>query len=454
MKATGTPEATEADNLKSKSAEMMKNAMQIEPPNELIFGMTLDPVIFKLKYKDRVVDMNNYTFAFMVAAICQQFENPERYKDVSLDWLVDSSDQIRAAARKVLPDKDVLTVSDLITPAKEGAKMPLELILEKLIFADNKGLTYTKKPQRTAHSTDIVTRSFFKNEIHGKKSIQTGYGRNTGKRTEILAGSFLEELPPNVLISREPGSFDKIVYIHVCTLIEAGNYEFTLHMIYRSMTGNSSKKASPEMLTLIDESMMRLRCINLVLTSGTWGDEYGQSFNEQTEHVIECTRNRKVTFNQSGAHEVITYEIIKEPILYRCAKAMKQIAKYDPLLLDVPINTTSEMLVIVHYLAERVEGLKRTNPLEPKIEYETIFAEINITASSDAALRKKKTGLRKRIRTVLDEWKRSGFIADWQEYKEGKTIKGVEILMPKSKKLATVKPEKLVTENAKSRKNW
>ena len=68
-------------------------------------------------------------------------------------------------------------------------------------------------------------------------------------------------------------------------------------------------------------------------------------------------------------------------------------------------------------------GNKQSN----NIVYDTIYKQLEIDAPSDGALRKKKADVRKKVKTLLDYWKKEKFIKGYTENKKGQEMYSVTI---------------------------
>ena len=67
------------------------------------------------------------------------------------------------------------------------------------------------------------------------------------------------------------------------------------------------------------------------------------------------------------------------------------------------------------------------NRQSPNIVYDTIYKQLKIEAPTDGALRKKKADVRKKIKTILDYWKKEKFIKDYTENKKGQEMYSITI---------------------------
>ena len=120
--------------------------------------------------------------------------------------------------------------------------------------------------------------------------------------------------------------------------------------------------------------------------------------------------------------------ILRTPPLYDYANRKKQVGRVSIKLLNTPISKTEETATLQGYLLRRIMTIKNPNNRQsPNIVYDTIYKQLEIEAPTDGALRKKKADVRKKIKTILDYWKKEKFIKDYSENKKGQEIYSVTI---------------------------
>lgn len=117
--------------------------------------------------------------------------------------------------------------------------------------------------------------------------------------------------------------------------------------------------------------------------------------------------------------------VIKEPVLYTYANRTNRIGRVDMKLLDSPINKNEETIILQGYLYRRILAMQHGQ--NKSIVYDTVYKQLSIDAPSAAALRKKKADVRKKIKTILDYWKKEKFIKDYSENKKGQEMYSVTI---------------------------
>lgn len=261
------------------------------------------------------------------------------------------------------------------------------------------------------------------------------------------------------LSGRQPFTeYDRNVYNAVSSLYVYGDqsHVVTPAMVYRAMTGlTDSEKPTAGQLAAVTRSLDKMRFIRA---------------------RIDCTEElkmRRITLNskqinggeidtylltadaikvQAGGQTVRAYRIIKTPILYEYAAAVKQVLTLPASVLDVKeisevtvdgakkltigarLPNTESRILIKGYLIRRIEGMKGknglSNPVISLYDYqrdgETHQGLYSIAGKADA-----KDLEAKRIRTDVEKmlayWQATGYIKAFEAQTERKKITGYKI---------------------------
>ena len=118
--------------------------------------------------------------------------------------------------------------------------------------------------------------------------------------------------------------------------------------------------------------------------------------------------------------------MLRKPALYTYADLKKQICRLDIMLLNSPVSKNEENITLQGYLLRHINGIKRSK-LSPTILYKSIYEQLNIQASSDVALRKKKLKVRNTVKKILDYLKAQNFIKNYTENSDGQKVTGITI---------------------------
>ena len=330
-----------------------------------------------------------------------------------------------------LTEEEFKRATELCNEFNKQSKTPLELIAELKKFQNEllaKRNIKTKAPKQWITPIDKVSNNAF----NGKGTLYKENGVNvriSGRKSkkEILSFVRLDYSDNAIQISGKKvlTPYDREVHDALVTLyIDGGNEYITHQMIYRAMTGNPEAKLTPKQREDISSSLDKLMYSKLVIkASDAECKAYGfdKWTNEST--VID---GRKSTVIMKG--EVIeTYHLLSEPALYTYAKFKKQICRLDIKLLNSPVNKNEENITLQGSLLRHINGIKR-GKRSPTISYDPIYKQLlNIQASSDGALRKKKLKVRNTVKKILDYLKAHDFIKNYTENSDGREVTGITI---------------------------
>ena len=130
------------------------------------------------------------------------------------------------------------------------------------------------------------------------------------------------------------------------------------------------------------------------------------------------------TFKTANGKTAGGIKIIKEPILIRHARDVKQLTTIDIKMLKAAskkVSSTKTNVLIREYLLREIERLKRTK--NKRMQYTSIFAAADITEPTKT----EKNRLRNTIKDYLQVFKDEKHIKDFKEYKTGRSITGIEL---------------------------
>lgn len=227
--------------------------------------------------------------------------------------------------------------------------------------------------------------------------------------------------------------YDREVYDGVVTLYEAGNNIVTPAMVYRAMNGlTESEYIKPETLEAVTKSLDKSRYIQVNIDYTEEARLYNKKI-QKTTYEGYLLNAEKITVKINGMeHE--GYKIFRKPILYEYAQVSGQIITVPSKLLQTKdaVRSTDEVIVIRGYLLRQIEWMRnaKTNRSE-NITYQGIYNELEISRIAlDAKAYENKTAkVRSNIKAILHEWKEEGYIINYTENKEGKTLMGVTITL-------------------------
>lgn len=333
-----------------------------------------------------------------------------------------------------LDEEEFKRVNELWTEFNKQSKAPLELIDElnkfenELLAKRNIKNVPTKVPKQWITPVDKVSSTAFdgKGTLYDEKEVEVSMGGSKSKK-EILILARMEYSDNAVQISgkKELTPYDRSVHDALVTLyIDGGNEYITPQMIYRTMTGSRETKLTQKQQEAISNSLNKLMYSKLVIKA-TDAECKAYGFEKWT-YEGTVIQGEKSTARMNG--EVIeTYHLLKAPALYTYANYKKQISRLDIKLLNSPVNKNEENITLQSYLLRRINGIKRSTKLYPTILYNTIYEQLDIQASSDGALRKKKLKVRNTVKKILDYWKAQNFIKNYTENIHGQEVISITI---------------------------
>jgi hypothetical protein len=290
-----------------------------------------------------------------------------------------------------------------------------------------KAIINTFYPVNFLAPTDKVSNLTFSNELTGGHIQQLAMEqRGRKKQITTLASINFDNLNGSVQIKgrKELTAYDREVHDAIITLyIDGGNEYITPQMIYQVMTGNPDAYLNPKQAEAISESITKCMYSRLIIDASEEAKAYGFDSFKYDGSLISGER---VTASLNGT-VVECLHILRPPVLYEYANKKNQIGRFDIKLLNSPIKKTEEIITLQGYLYRRILSMKGSSNLSKTIVYETVYNQIDITAASDGALRKKKSKVRDQVKKILDYWKQEGFIAGYVENKRGARIYSVTI---------------------------
>ena len=247
------------------------------------------------------------------------------------------------------------------------------------------------------------------------------------KKGEIVTYNTLTYDDKNINItgSYEFTAYDRTVHNAVCSLYVAGNEVVTPAMVYRAMNGmTATEYIKPQALESVRNSLDKSRSLRLIVDFTEEAKARNLNIDKMTidSHLLNAT----VLTVKSGGQELQAYKILDKPVLYQYAQYTRQILAVPLKLLDTKKATrnTEEIIPIKEYLIRRIEIMKYDRAMSNKIIYETIFEEVGIEIKT----KQQKERLRNYISSILELWKtRDKYINDFKEFKQGNSIKGIEI---------------------------
>ena len=319
---------------------------------------------------------------------------------------------------------DLIKNSEFVAaPGTKGTGELVELIPGHRI---PEAIISTKYPANYITPTDKATQDLFGGDFpEGERQKLAMERRGSKRKINALVSIDFDNLNGKVQISgrKELTAYDREVHDAIITLyVDGGNEYITPQMIYQVMTGNRKAYLNPKQAEAISDSITKCMYSRVVIDASEEAKMYGFDKLKYDGNLIS---GKRVTVSLNG-NVVECLRVLGEPILYEYADKKNQIGRFDIKLLNSPINKTEEIITLQGYLTRRVLAMKNGR-LSPTIVYDTIYKQLEVSAASDGALRKKKNKVRGQIKSILDFWKQEGFILGYCENKRKTELYSVTI---------------------------
>ena len=285
----------------------------------------------------------------------------------------------------------------------------------------------TKYPKSYIAPTDKISSLAFSGELNTQMQQLAMERRGSKKQITTLVSIDFERLNGAVQINRgrkELTAYDREVHDAIITLyVDGGNEYITPQMIYQAMTGNPKAYLNPKQAEAISNSITKCMYSRVIINADEEAKAYGF---DKFKYDGSLISGERVTATLNG-NVLECLHLLRKPILYEYADKKNQIGRFDIKLLNSPINKTEEIITLQGYLYRRILSMKGSSTLSKTIVYETVYNQIGVEASSDGALRKKKSKVRDQIKSIFDFWKQEGFILGYCENKRKTEIYSVTI---------------------------
>ncbi len=345
----------------------------------------------------------------LVPYIEKELDKPENQEltiyDV-LDIFDGNKSNERAAA--------VLSAAQAAAKAEHLATLPLVEVQEK-------GTKDSYFPLDKINSK--IWRYFQKADKNGQIALRFDTSRKNDDRDVLTMYSInfekLEQI--GAKLSRELTSFDKRVYIAAGALYTNSYDVATVGQIYAAMGNRSSPNTRD--VQRIRDSLNKMMMTEIMI-----------------DNTKEVTANYKyphykyfgallpmeyIEANVNGVLVDCAIHFFREPPLLSFARGRNQITTIRREVLESPLSKTEKNLRIDNYLIEQIAKIKKGSRNNPKILFDTLFKECDITASREKqrakqrATKGSKDGV---IFQYLDHYKECGYIKGYQRHDDGVTI--------------------------------
>lgn len=317
-------------------------------------------------------------------------------------------------------------------------KLKDNLYIQLFIFDNSKSRAIKWLKRNKLLKEDIIKQNYYQPENFNQALIKvidemtekdfTKEGEikiPSGKKTPIVKVQ-LTFSSINDVLPKQITKYQREVLNGIFTILESGQNIMTDKQIYEVMTGSNIKNSN--LLKPVNEAVKTLRTTLLTLD---W-TEHGRLNTKIKENIKKYkidslkTTNNIINAEQikikAGGQKVSAYIINKPPALYTYAKALGQISTTPKKILQIPtVSNTEDTIPLKNYLMREIEHMNNRKDWERKILIQRLIDKGYIRNDSHKSRRIKQ------IEQMLDYWRETTFIKDYEIEKRGKTIRAFTI---------------------------
>lgn len=229
----------------------------------------------------------------------------------------------------------------------------------------------------------------------------------------IYYGINFDALEEGVRITKQLTPFDKLCYIAVAALHNAGNETVSATQIYYMM-GNTTRPNDDD-LQKVNDSLTKMGAARVYLDNIK--ETRAAKGYRHFKYDASLLPFERISAYIDGKLTESAIHLFREPPLISFAKDRNQITTFSRKLLESPISKTDANLRIQDYLLERIGHMKSPKSKAPrKMLFDTIYKHCNITTTKQ---RQRAPG---KIRSYLDYYKKCGHIKGYTVDEDGITI--------------------------------
>lgn len=242
-------------------------------------------------------------------------------------------------------------------------------------------------------------------------AVEDATSKRKKKEINILYAINFDELPKGLSITKRLEPYDKLVYIAIGALYNAGHKAMTVGMIYSAM-GYTGRPSSTD-IKKIDQSITKMSSAHIFLDNT---EEIQSGYSYPSVRIdSSLLPMERVSLIVNGQVSDLALKLYREPPMISFAKDRKQVTTIEPKLLQAPVSKTNQNLLIQDYLIERIARAKNGKG-STKILYSTMYERANITTA------KQKQRAPAKVKDLLDHYVSCNFITGYTMNKDGITI--------------------------------
>lgn len=275
-------------------------------------------------------------------------------------------------------------------------------------------------PEFIHYPVDKVNQNLFRYLENGTYSMNVEKAGSSDNLETIVTLDF-EELEQNpVLTFRGLTPFDKRVYVAAGALQQAKNEYISATQIYKQMGGKRKSNPTAKDVEKIVESCTKMMGIRLSIDNQEEAAKYPKykEFRRGLFYLFPVEIVENVSIN--GRTTDFCLHFLKDELpLFTFARLRKQITEYTPEQWSLPFSMTDGHILLDEYFRNRTARMRRdkarskNHSYNGKMLYSTIYENCGIDNKV------KRTRAIEKIRKLLNHYKATGIIIDYQEGKDG-----------------------------------
>lgn len=248
------------------------------------------------------------------------------------------------------------------------------------------------------------------------RTLELGKGKKVLKNRKIktaVSFSFTGNEPTTI---SKLSPIDRDVSAAVATWWKAGNRNFTVEQICKTLTG--STKPGKEIIEEVKESLERQRRVLATIDYSDEAKDRGleadgskvTSFKIE-DHLINAG---KVIIETANGKIMEGYQLYSAPVLYQYANITNQVVSYPQEYLETPVSVKTgsvQNTLIKNYLLRRIENMRKNHRAPRKIVFSTIYE--NIELNTEAKTRAEMKRINDYIERLLALWVKKGILSEY-----------------------------------------
>lgn len=240
--------------------------------------------------------------------------------------------------------------------------------------------------------------------------------------TAILTTDEVFKQHPNLM------RWDMRVYTAIAQIWNDTRAPFTVDQVYHYATGDRTVRVTASKRKKVTDSIEKMMNMSISVNVAPEWNLYHRKGKKAEMYLRENMLQISQITVEANGKRTDGYILARQPVIDRYASDVNQIGMLDNELVK-PFSGSPEDSLIAYYLGRRLIGMTNANNklVSSKIAYDAVYKE----ADAADATKQKKAKIRQKAKDVLTYWVSLKIISSYHEYKEGRVLKGVELVFPR-----------------------